>query len=163
LQQLYGMILRLLIVFLGLTACTPRADVIVRYDDWTGFNEYLTPEHEIFRDRKAIMTVRPVVIERGGTRAFGLLTNIRRRVPNGPIVEAMYAGDIQLQYQRHDRLLTHCIDRCQRAEVGVIHLTEAAFRAAARTGLPIRVQGRRGRYDGVAPGWLFQRAMLEFG
>ncbi len=142
-----------------LAGCAPGADIISRYDDWTGFNEFYTPEYEIFRDRKAIMVVRPVIIERGGTRAYGVLINIRRRVPNGPIVEAMYSGNVQLQYQRHDRLLTHCIDGCQRAEVGVIHLTEAAFRTAARTGLPLRVQGRRGRYEGIVPGILFRQVL----
>lgn len=153
------MSLRLLILVFLLAACTPREDVIARYDDWTGFNEFYTPEHEIFRDREGIMTVRPVIVERGGQRAYGLLTNIRRRVPNGPMVEAMYSGDIRLQYQRHDRIWSHCLDGCQRAEVGVIYLSESAFRAAAVTGLPIRVFGRRGRYEGTAPGWLFQRVL----
>ena len=153
------MLLRLSILVLLLAACTPREDVITRYDDWTGFNEFYTPEHEIFRDSKGIMTVRPIVVERGGQRAYGLLTNIRRRVPNGPIVEAMYSGDIRLQYQKHDRIWSHCLDGCQRAEVGVIHLSEAAFRTAAVTGLQIRVFGRRGRYEGTAPGWLFQRVL----
>lgn len=153
------MITRMFPLLLALTACAPGADVITRYDDWTGFNEFVTPEAEIFRDRKAIMTVRPVVVERGGVRSFGVLTNIRRRVPNGPIIETVHAGDIRLQYQRHDRLLSHCVDGCQRAEVGVIHLTEAAFRTAARTGLPLRVQGRRGRYEGTVPAVLFQQVL----
>lgn len=153
------MIRRMFFILLTLTACTPGADVISRHDAWTGFNESTTPEAEIFRDRKAIMTVRPVVVERGGVRSFGVLTNIRRRVPNGPIIETVQSGDIRLQYQRHDRILSHCIDGCQRAEVGVIHLTEAAFRAAARTGLPLRVQGRRGRYEGTVPALLFQQVL----
>lgn len=153
------MVIRFVLLCLALTACTHQQAVTTRYDDWTGFNEFVTPEHEIFRDHKAVMTVRPVMIERGGTRAFGVLTNIRRRVPNGPIVRTMYSGDIQLLYQRHDRLLTHCIDGCQRAEIGVIHLTEAAFRAASRTGLPVRVFGRRGRYAGVVPGPLFESVL----
>ena len=153
------MIRRMFFILLALTACTPGADVITRYDNWTGFNELLTPEVEIFRDRKAIMTVRPVVVERAGVRSFGMLTNIRRRVPNGPIIESVQSGDIRLQYQRHDRILSHCIDGCQRAEVGVIHLTEAAFRAAALTGLPLRVQGRRGRYEGTVPAILFQQVL----
>lgn len=153
------MLYRLLLLSLALAACTPGSNVITHYDDWTGFNEFVTPEHEVFRDRKAIMTVRPVIIARGGQRAYGVLTNIRRRVPNGPMVETMYSGDIRLHYQKHDRLWSHCIDGCQRAEVGVIHLSEAAFHAAAVTGLPIRVQGRRGRYHGTVPGALFQRVL----
>lgn len=149
----------LILFWIALSACTPRAAVITRYDDWTGFNERTTPEAEVFRDRQGIMTVRPVIIERGGQRAFGVLTNIRRQVPNGPMVETMYSGNVQLHYQRHDRLWTHCIDGCQRAEVGVIHLTEAAFHTAARTGLPLRVQGRRGRYEGTVPAALFARVL----
>ena len=143
----------------ALPACAPRAEVITRYDDWTEFNETTTPEGEIFRDQQGIMTVRPVMIERGGQWAYGVLTNIRRRVPNGPMVETIHSGDVPLQYERHDRLWSHCIDGCQRAEVGVIHLTEAAFRAAARTGLPLRVQGRRGRYEGTVPAALFARVL----
>lgn len=156
------MVIRFLFLCLTLSACTPQADVIRRYDDWTGFNAVLPPEHEIFRDAKAIMTVRPVMVEQGGTRQFGILTNIRRRVPNGPIVETVHAGDIRLQYRMHDRIWSHCTDGCQRAEVGVIHLTEGAFRAAARTGLPLRVQGRRGRYHGVVPPHLFQQVLDSY-
>ena len=148
-----------LLLLLALAACTPGADVITRHDDRTGFETFVTPEHEIFRDDKAIMVVRPVIVARDGTRAYGVLTNIRRRVPNGPVIQAMYAGNIPLHYQKHDRLLTHCIDGCQRAEIGFIHLTEAAFHAAARTGLPLRVEGRRGRYEGTVPGSLFQTVL----
>ena len=150
------MFLRLLIFGLCLSACTSRTHIITHFDAWTNFNEVVTQETEIYRDRKAIMTVRPVMIERAGLRRFGVLTNIRRRIPNGPIIEIIHAGDIKLQYQMHDRLWSHCIDGCQRAEVGVIHLTETAFRAAARTGLPLRVHGRRGRYSGIVPAALFQ-------
>jgi len=149
----------LFFIILGLGACAPRQGVIAGIDSWTGFAQIVTPEHEIFRDNKAIMTVRPVSIARGGERAFGVLTNIRRRVPNGPIVNAMYSGSVRLDYQRHDRLLTHCIDGCQRAEIGVINMTEASFRHAARTGLPLRVFGRRGRYAGTVPATQFQQVL----
>ncbi|WP_296373503.1 hypothetical protein [Yoonia sp.] len=150
---------RFLFLCLIFAACTAQADVVMRYDDWTGFHEIITPEHEIFRDSRAIMTVRPVMIIRDGQRQFGILTNIRRRVPNGPVVETVHAGDIRLQYQMHDRIWSHCVDGCQRAEVGLIPLTEAAFRAAARTGLPLRVQGRRGRYHGLVPPDLLQQVL----
>ncbi|WP_439155616.1 hypothetical protein [Yoonia sp.] len=153
------MLLRILFSGFLIAACTPQSDIVIRYDDWTGFNEIITPEHEIFRDNKAIMTVRPVMVMRDGRRQFAILTNIRRRVPNGPVVETVYAGDIRLPYQMHDRIWSHCIDGCQRAEVGVIPLTESAFRAAARTGLPLRVQGRRGRYHGVVPATLLQQVL----
>lgn len=153
------MLIRYVSLCLLFAACTPPADVVTRYDDWSGFNEVITQEHEIFRDSRAIMTVRPVMIMRDGRRQFGIFTNIRRRVPNGPIIETVHAGNIRLQYRMHDRIWSHCTDGCQRAEVGVIHLTEGAFRAAARTGLPLRVQGRRGRYHGVVPPHLFQQVL----
>ncbi|WP_373635547.1 hypothetical protein [Yoonia sp. SS1-5] len=146
------------VLILALAACT-GSRVVSRQDAWTGFQQSYTSEYEIFSDRKAIMVVRPIMISRDGVQAFGVLTNIRRRVANGPIVETMTSRGVPLQYERHDRLLTHCIDGCQRAEVGIIKLTPAAFRLAARTGLPIRVQGRRGRYEGTVPGWLFQRVL----
>lgn len=153
------MVIRCLFLCLIFAACTPQADIVTRYDDWTGFNEIIKPEHEIFRNSKAIMTVRPVMVTRDGQRQFAILTNIRRRVPNGPVVETVHAGDIRLQYRMHDRIWSHCIDGCQRAEVGVIVLSEAAFRAAARTGLPLRVQGRRGRYHGIVPPDLLQKVL----
>jgi len=153
--------MRWVILFLtiGLGACTAGGAVITRADAWTGAVTSYTPEYEIFRDRNAIMVVRPVIVTMDGARAYGLLTSIRRKAPNGPLIRAVYSGNIKLQYQRHDRLLTHCIDGCQRAEIGVITLTETAFHTAAQTGLPVRVQGRRGRYSGVAPAWLFQQVL----
>lgn len=153
------MIVRFLLLALVLAACTPELDVIARYDEWTEFDQSFTPEHEIFRDEKGIMSVRPIVIERGGKRGFGVLTNIRRRVPNAPIIRAIYTGRAKVDYQRHDRLLTHCSDGCQRAEIGVIHMTEESFVLAARTGLPLRVFGRRARYTGVVPPELFQQVL----
>ncbi len=149
----------LFFLMFGLGACAPPQSVIASTDSWTGFAQIVTPEREIFRDAKAIMTVRPVSIARNGERAFGVLTNVRRRVPNGPIINSMYSGNVRLDYQRHDRLLTHCIDGCQRAEIGVINLTEAGFRIAARTGLPLRVFGRRGRYAGTVPAQQFQQVL----
>ena len=79
----------LFFIILGLGACAPRQGVIAGTDSWTGFAQIVTSEHEIFCDNKATMTVRPVSIARDGERAFGVLTNIRRRVPNGPIINAM--------------------------------------------------------------------------
>lgn len=149
----------LFLMMFGLGACAPHQGVIANTDSWTGFAQIVTPEHEVFRGAKAIMTVRPVSIARDGERAFGVLTNIRRRIPNGPIINAMYSGNVRLDYQRHDRLMTHCIDGCQRAEIGVINLTEASFRMAARTGLPLRVFGRRGRYAGTVPAAQFQQVL----
>lgn len=101
------------------------------------------------------MAVRGVMISKDGQSAWGVLTNIRRTGPNGPIIEKMVSGAVTLNYQRHDRIWSHCLDGCRRAETGVIHLTQDSFMIAAGTGLPIRVFGRRGRSEGVVPPALF--------
>ncbi|MFT7147931.1 MAG: hypothetical protein ACJASZ_002819 [Yoonia sp.] len=41
----------------------------------------------------------------------------------------------------------------------VINMTEAGFRLAARTDLPLRVFGRRGRYAGTIPASQFQQVL----
>lgn len=145
-------------VFL-LSACAAKPKVTQRFDDWTGFTEIITAEHETLRDRTAIMTVRGIMIERNGQRRFGVLTSLRRLGRNRPIIMHISSGDTRLDYRRHDRLLTQCADRCRRTETGVIIMSEQAFRTASRTGLPLRVQGRRGRYETHVPAGLFQQAL----
>ena len=142
-----------------LTACTPQQEVTRRFDNWTGFAEIVTEEYEILRNATAIMTVRGVVIEREGQRAFAVFTSIRRLAPNGPILRAMYSGNTRLNYVRHDRLWTQCTDRCRPTETGAIQMTETAFRMASKTGLRLRVSGRRGRYEATIPAGLFQTAL----
>ena len=149
----------LLFAVLALTACAGQPQVTKRFDDWTGFAETITAEHEILRDGTAIMTARGVVIARDGQRTFGVLTRLRRVVPNGPIIMHMSSGTTRLDYRRHDRLLTQCIDRCRRTETGVIVMSEQAFRVASQTGLPLRIQGRRGRYAATVPATLFQEIL----
>lgn len=146
----------LLSALVFLTACTPRQEVTQRFDDWTGFAETITPEYEILRDSRAIMTVRGIMLARDGQRGFAVLTRIRRLGPNGPLVLEMRSGDIRLDYRRHDRLLTQCRDRCRRSETGAILMSETAFRQAATTGLPLRISGRRQRYEATVPARLFQ-------
>jgi hypothetical protein len=150
--------MRFFLVFavLALTACTVEPQVSQRFDHWTGFSETITAEHEILRDGTAIMTVRGVMIARDGQRVYGVLTNLRRLVPNGPAILHMSSGTTRLDYRRHDRPLTHCKERCRRAETGAIVMSEQAFRMASQTGLPLRVQGRRGRYAATVPAILFQ-------
>ena len=94
----------------AVTACAPPSSLDVTYDDWTETNRFATKEYEIFRDHQGIMSVRGVAITRGNEVGWGVLTNIRRTVPNGPIVEKMVSGSVTLNYQRHDRKLTHCFD-----------------------------------------------------
>ena len=145
-----------LLAVLVLPACSVQPQVTQRFDDWTGFTETITAEHEILRSGTAIMTVRGVVIARNGQRSLGVLTSLRRLAPNGPIIMHISSGLTRLDYRRHDRLLTHCSDRCRRTETGVIIMSEQAFRTASQTGLSLRVQGRRGRYAATVPAPLFQ-------
>ncbi|MEJ8560955.1 hypothetical protein QTO30_06790 [Yoonia sp. GPGPB17] len=147
--------LYLVIACLILSSCSTKPPVTKGIDDWTGFTHVMTAEYEILRNNTAIMTARGIMITRDGQRGFAVLTSLRRLVPNGPIIRHMYSGDTQLDYHRHDRPLTHCVDRCRRTELGAIHMTEAAFRIASQTGMPLRVQGRRGRYEATVPPSLF--------
>ncbi|MFZ3581277.1 hypothetical protein ACOI1H_03775 [Loktanella sp. DJP18] len=147
-----------------LSACVPiDAEVLRGYDDWRGTTTLMTHEREIHRspDGDGLMAARPVVIMGADGRAYGVLTDVRRRDANGPAIDRMTSGDIPLVYTAHDRRLTHCIDGCQPAEVGIITLSERAFRTAAVTGLPLRAWGLRGRYDGTVPAEAFARVLAE--
>ena len=152
--------MRWLALFLCLSACIPiHEEVLQTTDDWRGTTTVTVNEREIHRDGDGLMTARPVVVMGPEGRAWGVLTNVRRRDANGPRIDRMTSGEATLSYTRHDRLLTHCIDGCQGADVGVVTLSEAAFRAAATTGLPLRVWGQRGRYDGTIPAEAFARVL----
>lgn len=151
-------------LILLLNACTPIATQVLHLDDpWRGTTAFTTPEREIFRskDGDGLLTVRPVVVTGPDRRAYGVFTSVRRRDANGPRIDRMTSGDTPLIYTRDDRRLTHCIDGCQRAEVGHITLSEATFRMAATTGLPLRVWGLRGRYDGTIPAADFARVLAR--
>ena len=131
--------MRWLCLILFLSACIPiRDDVLQSYDGWRGTTTFTTQES-----------------------AFGVFTNIRRRDANCPRIGRITSGGQTLDYTAHDRLLTHCIDGCQPAEVGVITLGETAFRLAAQAGLPLRVWGLRGRYDGTVPAEAFARVLAK--
>ena len=152
---------RFMILCFLLTACSPIGSVVNFHDNWTGIDTITTNEQEIFRDRQGVMLVRPVITSRGGQRAFGIVTRIYRIVPNGPIIEKIESNGNLLRYQKTDRLLTQCIDTCRRTEIGVIHLTEAEFRNAAKSGLPLRIFGRRGRYHGTVSPALLQTLLAQ--
>ena len=156
--------MRWILCALCLSACLPIGEeVLTLRDDWRGATAVTTHEREVFRgaDGDGLMTARPVVVTGAQGRAFGVLTNVRRRDANGPVVDRMTSGAAMLAYTAHDRRLTHCIDGCQPAEVGVITLSEPAFRTAAMTGLPVRAWGLRGRYEGTVPAEAFARVLAE--
>ena len=145
-----------------LCACAPtRGTVLRQYDDWTGATLLTVNEREIHRDADGIgiVTARPAIILTPAGRDHAVLLNVRRRDANGPRVARVTSGAVTLDYRRNDRLFTHCLDGCQKAEIGAIHMSESAFRIAARTGLPLRIEGRRDRYEGVVPAEAFARVL----
>ncbi|WP_394152692.1 hypothetical protein [Loktanella salsilacus] len=149
-------------LILFLSACIPvRDEILLSHDDWRGTTTVTVNEREVFRsdDGDGLMTARPVITRGPDGRAFGVLLNVRRRDANEPRIDRVTSGRQVLTYTAHDRLLTHCIDGCQPAEVGVITLTEAAFHIAAQSGLPLRVWGQRGRYEGTVPAEAFLRVL----
>ena len=149
------------IFFLLLLSACIRTEVLVTRDDWTGADVITVNEREIFRDGDAIVVVRPVIVGRGTDVLYGVLTNVRRRDANGPKIERMTAFGRNLPYRRFDRLRTHCIDGCQKAELGIITLDRESFALAARTGLPLHIWGLRGRYDGTVPAEAFARVLAR--
>lgn len=156
--------MRWLCLILLISACTSIQDQVLRtYDDWLGTTSFTTQEREIFRspDDDGLMTARPVIVMGPDGRAYGVLTNVRRRDRNAPKLDKFTSGNVTLTYTAHDRRYTHCIDGCQRAEVGVITLSEQAFRIASRTGLPLRAWGQRGRYEGTVPAEAFSRVLAQ--
>ncbi|SEM82400.1 hypothetical protein SAMN04488003_10553 [Loktanella fryxellensis] len=163
-----------LVLLLMLTACAPiGTQVIVARDDWRGTTVITVPEEEIDRGMgtlplggPSLLTARPVIVmdlaqATGPPRAYGVLLNQRRQDGLAPRIDRVTTGGVTLPYTRHDRRPTHCVDGCQRAEVGVATLSEEAFRRAAKTGLPLAVWGLRGRNAGVVPADAFARVLAR--
>lgn len=144
---------------LVLAGCGQR--VVVLRDDWLGTLAFYTVEHEIYRDQFAIVEARPIVITGTDGLGYAVLTNVRRRDANGPKVERMTMGAVTLDYVMLDRKRTHCIDGCQKAEVGAIHMSREAFTIAAQTGLSLRIWGHRGRYEGTVPARAFAEVLSQ--
>ncbi len=147
-------------LFLVLIGCSADR-VLVTRDAWTGHELITVTEQEIFRDADAVMTARPSVIVKDGQAGYAVLTQLRRQDANGPRIEKVTALGNPLKYVLHDRLFRHCATGCQRAEIGAIHLSKATFHAAARSGLPLRVYGLRGRYEGTIPARAFADVLAQ--
>ncbi len=153
---------RALCFCLCLSGCI-RDQVLVTRDAWTGHQSITVQEREIYRDGDAIFVARPTIIVKDGRADYAVLTNLRRRDANSPYIERVTSLGHDMHYVAHDRLWTHCIDGCQAAEVGAIHLSQATFHAAARAGLPLRIWGTRGRYEGIVPAEAFARVLAQTG
>ena len=148
------MILAFLVVLAG---CGER--VVALHDDWLDSFSLHTVEYEIYRDQFAIVEARPIVVTSSDGVGYAVLLNVRRRDANGPKINQITSGTVSLNYSRHDRKRTHCIDGCQRAELGAIHFSKRAFEIAAHTGLPLRIWGQRARYDGIVPADAFAQVL----
>ena len=158
--------MRWILLLFALAGCQPIGDqVVTDYDDWLRSTSFTTQEREIYRgaDGIGIVTARPVIVMSPDGTGYAVLTNVRRRDVNGPRIDRITSQGVTLDYRRHDRLFTHCIDGCQRAEIGAIVLSRDAFTLAARTGLPLRIWGQRGRYEGTVPAEAFARVLTEAG
>ena len=162
---------RLLFVLFALTACSPAVApqsfafagqrVLADVGSDSGVERFTTPEIEIFRNRTGIFVARPVILQKGPHRRYAILINARRRSPNAPIIETVASGRQILDYQRHDRVWSHCIDGCQRAEVGAVTVDAETFRRAAKTGFPLLVAGKRQSYEGTLPAAAFARVLRD--
>ena len=125
----------------------------------SGLQRITVPEVELFRDATGRMVARPAIVQLGDARRYAVLLTVLRHAPNGPRVELVASDHGPLDYQPNDRLWSHCIDGCRRAETGAVTLSEAAFRAAAQTGLPILVAGAYQSYEGTLPADAFARVL----
>lgn len=154
--------MRCIVGFICLSACTPIHDqVLLGRDAWTGARSVTVQEREIYRDTDAILVARPIILTNTTEAGYGVLINLRRQDANGPRIMRITALGQTLNYQRLDRLRTHCIDGCQKAEVGVISLSRESFVIASRTGLPLQVWGQRGRAEGPVPAEAFARVLAQ--
>ncbi|MBS1304188.1 hypothetical protein [Loktanella sp. SALINAS62] len=159
------------ILLLLLAACAPLphhgaqfgvpigAQVIREQGTQSGIQRFTVQEREIYRNNTGIMTARPVILQAQGHRAYAVLLNVRRRAPNGPTLIRVATGDRLLDYRRHHRIYSHCIDGCQRAELGAIHISADAFHAAARDGLHVLAEGVHQSYSGTIPAHAFARVL----
>ena len=149
--------MRVLILFLLLSACS-YAPVLV-HDEWTGARTVVAPNSEVSRSQFAIVEARPVIGLSPTGNDHAVLLNIRRRDANGPKLVQITSQGKLMDYVMHDRLRTHCLDGCQKAEIGAIHLSPHSFQVAARNGLSLRIWGQRDRYAGHIPAQQFQKAL----
>ncbi len=151
--------MKIIFLLLLLIGCT--APPVVTRDLWTGNTLAVTKAYEISRTLDAIVEVRPVIGNIDGVMRYAVLTNVRRLDQNGPRIDRITTTSEPLDYRRHDRLRTHCIDGCRFAEIGAIHLDVSAFEDASKQGLALRIWGKRGRYEGTIPADAFQTALLN--
>jgi hypothetical protein len=151
-------------LFLLLWACTP-----VSRPGSTEFN----PHTEVFAARSAefayypaprqIVVLTAAILQAGKARRYVILTRVGLAGPNFPKLSGAWREGRALDYERLDTRYGGCIDLCKREEVGVITLSEAEFREAARNGLEFQLAGPRVAYTLVLPASAFAEALALAG
>uniref|UniRef100_UPI00404778FF hypothetical protein n=2 Tax=Yoonia sp. TaxID=2212373 RepID=UPI00404778FF len=153
-----GMLARLLF-FILLAACAPSERLQRSYSPETNVWQSMSRDAEVFRDGEDHISARTIILEGDGEVAYYLSMSFLRGGPNGPRILTVSQGAQRLEYVRHDRLNAFCIDRCHKAEVGQISLTQDQFRTAAVAGMILQVDGLRRNYTAVVPARLFSSAL----
>ena len=147
--------MRFLAVFLCLLGCS----TVGPSTTWDPHLESLAVNSRSFkagRTPEAVVMVRAMASRGGGREAYALGIIVARSDLNYPKITALKSFGRDLPYERQDR---HRIGRL-RAEVGIIPMTRARFRALAATGLTFRLYGKRGVYDAEVPARLFREVVL---
>lgn len=152
------MLVRLFCLFL-LAACAPSERLQRSYAQNTGVWHTASRDTEVFRDRKDHVFARAIILEGGGEIAYYLSLSVLRGGPNGPKILTVTQDGQLMPYVMHDRLKTFCIDRCQKAEIGQIRLTQTQFRTAGNQGMTLEIDGQRRNYRAVVPARLFYSAL----
>lgn len=119
----------------------------------------MSRDTEVFRDGEDHVSARTIILEGDGEVAYYLSLSFLRGGPNGPKILTVSQDAQRLDYVRHDRLNVFCVDRCHKAEVGQIRLTQEQFRTAADAGMILQVDGLRRDYTAVVPARLFSSAL----
>ncbi len=107
------------------------------------------------------ITLSAAILSAGSVRRFVILTRVGLRGPNFPRLSGAWSLGRALDYTRIDSRYGSCIDGCMREEVGVIRLSEADFRAAARSGLNLQLVGPRVSYVLALPPAAFAEALAR--
>ena len=148
-----------LLFFILLAACAPSERLQRSYSPETRVWQSMSRDTEVFRDGEDHVSARTIILEGDGEVAYYLSLSFLRGGPNGPKILTVSQDAQRLDYVRHDRLNVFCVDRCHKAEVGQIRLTQEQFRTAADAGMILQVDGLRRDYTAVVPARLFSSAL----
>ena len=151
-----------LIVLVFLWGCSPDGrQGSATFNPHTGVQTARSFEAVFYPGVGQTVTLSAAVLSAGPERRFVVLTRVALRGPNFPKLNGAWSSGRELDYRRIDRRYGSCVDGCRREEVGVIHLSEAEFGAAAQFGLAFQLLGPRGSYDLLLPASAFAEALAR--